>query len=73
MISSFIQNIGFWPLAIYSLLFIGLWIYSILGVVSTEFKDSNMKLIWILIILFAPIIGAIVYLILAKSTKSLTY
>ena len=73
MMLSFVQNFGFWPLAIYSLLFIGLWIYSILDVVSTEFKDSNMKLIWILIILFAPIIGAIVYLILAKSTKSLTY
>lgn len=69
----FIQQIGFWPLTVYSVLFISLWIYCIVNVLNSQFKDPNMKLIWILIILFAPFFGAIVYLILGKSTKKLTY
>jgi hypothetical protein len=32
-----------------------------------------MKLIWILIILFAQLIGTLVYLVIGKSTKKLTY
>jgi hypothetical protein len=49
-----------------------LMIYCLVDVIKSEFKDSNMKLIWIIIILFAQLIGTLVYLILGKSTKSLT-
>ena len=42
--------------------------YSILS----DFKDPNMKLIWIIIILFGQVIGPLVYLILGKGTKTTT-
>jgi membrane protein DedA with SNARE-associated domain len=73
---SFVQNLGGRFLLIagaLSAIYFILMIYCIVDVIKSEFKDSNMKLIWIIIILFAQLIGTLVYLILGKSTKSLTY
>jgi membrane protein DedA with SNARE-associated domain len=72
----FIQNLGGRFLLIagaLSAIYFILMIYCIIDVIKSEFKDPNMKLIWIIIILFAQLIGTLVYLILGKSTKSLTY
>jgi membrane protein DedA with SNARE-associated domain len=76
MMLSFVQNLGGRFLLIagaLSAIYFILMIYCIVDVIKSEFKDSNMKLIWIIIILFAQLIGTLVYLILGKSTKSLTY
>jgi membrane protein DedA with SNARE-associated domain len=73
---SFVQNLGGQFLLIagaLSAIYFILMIYCIVDVIKSEFKDPSMKLIWILIILFAQLIGTLVYLILGKSTKSLTY
>jgi hypothetical protein len=72
----FIQNLGGRFLLIagaLSAIYFILMIYCIIDVIKSEFKNPNMKLIWIIIILFAQLIGTLVYLILGKSTKSLTY
>jgi hypothetical protein len=73
---SFVQNLGgsfILILSVISFIYLILMIYSLVDVIRSEFKDPNMKLIWIIIILFAQLIGTLVYLILGKSTKSLTY
>jgi hypothetical protein len=56
-----------------SFLYLILMIYCLVDVIRSDFKDPNMKLIWILIILFAQLIGTLVYLVIGKSTKKLTY
>jgi membrane protein DedA with SNARE-associated domain len=76
MMFSFVENLGSRFLLVagaLSAIYFILMIYCIVDVIKSEFKDPNMKLIWILIILFAQLIGTLVYLILGKSTKSLTY
>ena len=76
MMLSFVQNLGGQFLLIagaLSAIYFILMIYCIVDVIKSEFKDPSLKLIWILIILFAQLIGTLVYLILGKSTKSLTY
>lgn len=76
MMLPFIQNLGGRFLLIagaLSAIYFILMIYCIIDVIKSEFKDPNMKLIWIIIILFGQLIGTLVYLILGKSTKSLTY
>jgi hypothetical protein len=73
---SFVQNLGgsfILILSVISFIYLILMIYCLVDVIRSEFKDPNMKLIWIIIILFAQLIGTLVYLILGKSTKSLTY
>lgn len=46
------------------------WIVTLIDVVRSEFKDPNMKLIWILVIIFTNFIGTIVYWIIAPNQKS---
>ena len=42
-------------------------IFSIRDLIKAEFKSKNEKLIWILIILFAPVLGALLYLLIGKT------
>lgn len=74
MILNFIQNIGGGSIfLLFLLIYSILWIYCLVDIIRSEFKDPNMKIIWIVIILFAQVIGAIVYLAMGKSTKITTY
>jgi len=76
MILSFVQNMGasfLIILSVLSFIYLILMIYSLIDIIRSEFKDPNMKLIWIIIILFAQLIGTLVYLVIGKSTKKLTY
>lgn len=73
---TFIQNMGpsfLLIISAISFIYFILMVYSIVDVIRSEFKDPSMKLIWIIVIVFAQVIGTLVYLILGKSTKSLTY
>jgi hypothetical protein len=73
MTLTFIQNIGGGFLIIillFSLIYFLLWVYCVIDVIRSNFKDQNMKLIWIVILLFAHIIGPLVYLVLGKTTKA---
>lgn len=72
MTALFIQNMGGGVLILFMLLSIAyfiLWVYCLVDVIRSDFKDSNMKLIWIVILLFAHGLGPIAYLIMGKGTK----
>lgn len=73
MTASFIQNIGGGFLLVFILLSIAyfiLWIYCLIDAIRSNFKDPNMKLIWIIVLLFAQGLGPLVYLIMGKGTKT---
>ena len=72
MMLSFVQNMGggfILILFLFSAAYFILWVYCLVDVIRSDFKDQNMKLIWIIVILFGQVIGPIVYLILGNSTK----
>lgn len=58
---------------VFGLLYLILWVYCLVDILRSNFKDPNMKLIWILIILFAQLIGPIIYLVIGKNHKSDTF
>jgi succinate dehydrogenase hydrophobic anchor subunit len=76
MALSFIQNIGGGSLIIILFLFFFclayfiLWLFCLIDVIRSEFKNQSMKIIWIIILLFAHIVGPLVYLVLRKSSKN---
>ncbi len=73
MTSLFIENLAGGFIAavlVFSIAYLVFWIYCLVDVLRSEFKDPNMKLIWILILLFAHGLGPIVYLILGKGSKT---
>ncbi|WP_255501989.1 PLD nuclease N-terminal domain-containing protein [Algoriphagus sp. AK58] len=73
MMLSFIQNMGGGFLLIillFSLAYFILWVYCLIDVIKSNFKDQNMKLIWVVILLFAHVFGPLAYLILGKNSKA---
>lgn len=70
---TFIQNMGGGSILLFGLLYLIFWVYCLVDILKSNFKDPNMKLIWILIILFAQLIGPIIYLVIGKNHKSDTF
>lgn len=57
----------FWQLS--GLFYFGFWVYALFDCVRNEFRGSHQKLIWIILILFAPVIGTFLYLSMSRSSK----
>lgn len=57
----------FWQLS--GLIYLAFWTYALFDCVRNEFRGPNQKLIWLMLILFAPIIGTFLYLSMSKRTK----
>lgn len=51
-------------------IFIIFWIGALLDLTSSTFKKTKWKLGWLLIILFFPLIGSILYFLLKSEFKS---
>jgi hypothetical protein len=73
MTLTFVQNMGgafLIVLLLFSLAYFVLWVYCLIDVIRSDFKDQNMKLIWVIVLLFAHVLGPIAYLILARGSKA---
>ena len=46
-----------------------LFLYALLDILKSEFKDGTTKLIWILIVLFAPVLGPLIYMVIGRNQK----
>lgn len=46
-----------------------LWIWAIVDVIKSDFKDQTTKIIWIALLIFLPFLGAVIYPFIGKSTK----
>ena len=68
----FIHRLGGAFFLLMLLAYMILWIYCMIDVIRSDFKDTNMKLIWVVILLLAQVFGPISYLILGHGTKKIT-
>lgn len=51
------------------LLIFGLALIALINILKSDFRDSTTKLIWVLVVLFLPFIGPILYFIIAPKDK----
>ncbi len=49
------------------ILTIALWFWAIIDITRSRFKNRNMNTVWLLIILFFPVLGSIFYFQLRKN------
>jgi hypothetical protein len=49
-----------------------LLLWALIDILRSDFKDSVTKLIWIIVVIFVPFVGAILYLILGRGQKANT-
>ena len=47
-------------------------IYCLLDITRSNFQDSSNKIIWAIIVLLAPVIGALAYLVWGRKQKIIT-
>lgn len=52
-----------------ALALVGFWIYALVDAIQSEYKESSMKAIWIILIIVFPVLGTILYFALAPSQK----
>lgn len=47
-----------------------LWVIPLIDILKNEFKGNN-KIVWILVVLFLPVLGGILYLLIGRGQKIL--
>lgn len=57
--------IGFW------IAYLVLLIIALIDVVKSEFRNPNDKLIYVIIVVFVPIVGPIIYFVVGRKQKIL--
>jgi hypothetical protein len=57
----------FWQLS--GLFYLGFWVYALFDCLRNDYKDPNQKLIWVILIVFTPLIGTFLYLSMSRWTK----
>jgi len=55
-------------LALLPIIALGLVLFALVDILRSEFTGSN-KLIWVIVVLFFPILGAILYLAIGRDQK----
>ena len=49
---------------------LAVWIWALIDAIRNPALDSTTRLIWVLVILFAQVIGAIIYLAVGRSPRA---
>ncbi|MET3978295.1 hypothetical protein ABIB62_000863 [Mucilaginibacter sp. UYP25] len=51
------------------LCYFGLIVFALIDALRSTFQDSVTKLIWVLVILFFPFLGSIIYFVVGRNSK----
>jgi phospholipase D-like protein len=46
-----------------------LWIWALLDIVNGRFRDDVTKIVWVLIVIFIPFLGTILYYLIGRDQK----
>jgi len=49
---------------------LGVWIWALVDAIQNPALDGTMRIVWVLVIVFAQIIGAIIYLAIGRSRRT---
>jgi len=47
------------------------WVWALIDILKSDFKDSINKLIWLLVVFFLYVLGALLYIIIGRNQKKL--
>ena len=50
-----------------------LWVWALVDAIRNPALEDTMRIVWVLVIVFTGFIGAIIYLLIGRSTQSRTY
>jgi hypothetical protein len=47
------------------------WIWALVDIITSKFKEDLMQIIWLLVVFFLPFIGVLLYLLIGRSMKKI--
>ncbi|NII23460.1 PLDc_N domain-containing protein [Pseudoflavitalea sp. X16] len=56
-------------LVLIGLLCVALWIWALVDIVRSRFREESTKIIWCLLVVFLPFLGTILYLAIGREQK----
>jgi hypothetical protein len=56
-----------WSLFLLGLIF--MWVIALADILRHEFQGSNEKLIWVLVVIFMPFLGSLLYFIIGRQNR----
>ncbi|MHB8232177.1 MAG: PLDc N-terminal domain-containing protein [bacterium] len=48
---------------------IALWISALIDILKSDFRGGSDKIVWLLVVVFLPLLGAILYFAIGKNQK----
>ncbi|MCX6062324.1 MAG: SHOCT domain-containing protein [Campylobacterales bacterium] len=48
-----------------------IWIWAMVDIITSKFKEDLMQIIWLLVVFFLPFIGVLLYLLIGRSMKQI--
>lgn len=57
-------------LLLFGLITLILWIYAIYDIVKGSLSGNNEKIIWLLVVIFFPVLGALCYLLFGRKSSA---
>lgn len=64
----FLGGFGGFEILIFFLIPVILWIWALVDCLKNEFSGSN-KIVWVIVIIFFPVVGPILYFIIGRGQK----
>ncbi len=55
-----------WTLLVLGLITVALWIYAIADILRGSLEGQGSKILWLIIVLFFPIVGVVLYFLVGK-------
>lgn len=55
-----------WIILILGIVAVGLWIWGLADILKGTFRGNGSKMLWLVVVIFFPIIGVILYLLFGR-------
>jgi len=62
----FLGGVGGWEILILLLIPFTLWLWALIDCLQSDFNNNN-KLVWVILIILVPLLGAILYLAIGRN------
>jgi len=64
-------NLGFQELLLLTIVLVPfiLSVWAIIDIIKSNFRESTNKIVWLLVVLFLPIVGVILYFVIGRKQR----
>ncbi|WP_258099685.1 PLD nuclease N-terminal domain-containing protein [Marinoscillum pacificum] len=46
-----------------------IWVWTIIDIIKSEFKDNNEKILWVVLVILLPFIGTVLYFAIGSKNR----